>query len=196
MTPLGRGHSPGATVRAAREAYFARNGFGDGGYEDRWVVLRAGPLTIRFPNTKARVAAVRLHDLHHVATGYDTSWVGEGELGAWEIAGGCGRHLAAWMLNLNALGIGVLLAPSRMWLAFRRGSAGRTLYHGDRVEDWLDRPLGDLQADLGCTTSAVPPRSGGMLRFLPWTALGLGSLAVSVATLFLPIAVIGWLATP
>lgn len=196
MTPVGRTESAEATVRTAREAYFARNGFGDGGYGDRWVVLRAGPLAIRFPNTAARVAAVRLHDLHHVATGYDTSWVGEGELGAWEIAGGCGRHLAAWVLNLNALGIGVLLAPSRMWQAFRRGSAGRTLYHGDRVEDWLDRPLQDLQADLGCTPSAFPPRSGGMLRFLPWTALGLGSLAIAVATPLLPIAAIAWLATP
>ena len=31
------------TVRAAREKYFGDNGFGDGGYEDRWVRFKVGP---------------------------------------------------------------------------------------------------------------------------------------------------------
>ena len=48
-------------------------------------MLRIGRVPVAaFPNGAARVRAVRLHDLHHVATGYATSWVGEAEIGAWE----------------------------------------------------------------------------------------------------------------
>ena len=45
-----------------------------GGYQRRWVRLQAGRLSLYFLNTKARVRAVRLHDLHHVRTGYETTW--------------------------------------------------------------------------------------------------------------------------
>ena len=85
-------YDPHLTLRDARQRYFERGGFGNGGYWDRWVRLKAGPLVIRFPNTQARLRAVKLHDLHHVLTEYDTSWSGEAEIGAWEIATGCGRH--------------------------------------------------------------------------------------------------------
>ena len=43
-------------------------------------------------------------------TEYDTNWVGEAEIGAWEIASGCGRYLAAWVLNLGAFGLGLAFA--------------------------------------------------------------------------------------
>ena len=68
-------------VREARARYFAENGFGDGGYDDRFVVLRVGGVpALVFPNTKQRVRSVRIHDVHHVLTGYATSWRGEGEI--------------------------------------------------------------------------------------------------------------------
>ncbi|MCW8140677.1 MAG: hypothetical protein KIT58_17390 [Planctomycetota bacterium] len=70
---------PDLTRREARARDFADNGFGDGGHDDRWVKLKAGPLTLCFPNTAARVRAVRFHDLHHVLTGYATTWTGEAE---------------------------------------------------------------------------------------------------------------------
>lgn len=72
-------------VRDARARYFESNGFGDGGYDAKWVKLALGPIPFAFPNGAARVRAVRLHDLHHVATGYDTNVLGEAEIGAWEI---------------------------------------------------------------------------------------------------------------
>lgn len=192
MNPEVREPQVAATVREARARYFAENDLADGGYDDPWVELRTGPFTIRFPNTAARVAAVKLHDLHHLATGYETTWVGEGEIGAWEIAGGCGRHVPAWILNLQALAIGTALAPSRMWRAFLRGSSGRTLYHGDRVEDWLDRPLDDLRSTL------VRPAPAGAWRtalpaHLAWTTLALLSLAATIATCSLPLVLAAWI---
>ncbi len=197
MNGVGARAPLGATVREARARYFDHNGFGEGGYESRWVDLQAGPFRLRFPNSQARVAAVKLHDLHHVATGYKTTWVGEGEMSAWEIAGGCGSHLAAWVLNLQAMAIGTLLAPSRMWRAFRRGRAGRTLYHGDRMEDWLDRPLDDLRESLDRAPSSAGRVLATFPSYLLFTAIALVSLASTLAIALLPLvgvaALLRWL---
>jgi len=40
-----------STLRAARQRYFERNGFGaDGGYDARWVKVALGPVTAAFPS--------------------------------------------------------------------------------------------------------------------------------------------------
>src|SRR5688572_30034252 len=92
------------TMREARAMYFQANGFGaSGGYDDAWVDFKLGPIPLPFPNTKARIEAVRFHDLHHLLTGYDTDITGEFEISAWEIAAGCKRFPAAWALNLGGM---------------------------------------------------------------------------------------------
>jgi len=68
MTATPAGAVP--TVRDARARYFAANRFDERGYADRWVRLQAGPIPIFIPNTRSRVRAVRVHDVHHVVTGY------------------------------------------------------------------------------------------------------------------------------
>src|SRR5687768_13274599 len=126
------------TVREARERYFVENGLSEAGYTARWVKLAVGPVPFYFPNTAARRRAVVLHDLHHVATGYSTTWRGEAEIAAWELAGGCGRYWAAWALNTGAMSIGLVIAPRRTWRAWRRGRASRTLYRGEFSPELLD----------------------------------------------------------
>ena len=126
-------------LRHARADYFRKNAFGeDGGYGQRWVKLKLGPVPIWFPNTDGRRRAVRLHDLHHVATGYDTSLVGEAEIGAWELAMGCANYYAAWLLNAGAVAMGLFLhrvdsgapscgaAPARICTGLDSTSAGWT----------------------------------------------------------------------
>jgi len=88
------------SMGAARQRYFDANGF-DGAYAERWVKLKAGPIAFYFPNAEGRRRAVKFHDLHHIATGYQTDWTGEAEISAWEIASGCGRFGWAWFLNLS-----------------------------------------------------------------------------------------------
>ncbi|HYH08788.1 MAG TPA: hypothetical protein VEK11_17170 [Thermoanaerobaculia bacterium] len=141
------------SVRDARAAYFARAGFAsDGGYGDRWVKLKVrGVTVIAFPNTAARLRSVKLHDIHHVLTGYDTSWAGEAEIGAWELASGCRDHYAAWVLNFGAVAIGAVLCPRRVWAAFQRGRRSGNLYSGNFSEQLLDRTVADLQQSLDLT---------------------------------------------
>ena len=69
-------------------------------------------MTLKIPNTEGRRRAVRIHDLHHVVTGYQTDLRGEAEIGAWELASGCLRWPAATVLNLFALAIGLVIAPA------------------------------------------------------------------------------------
>jgi hypothetical protein len=90
------------SLREARDLFFARSNLGpDGGYASRWVRVETKPLPFYFPNCSARVAAARLHDLHHIATNYKTDWPGEAEISAWEIGGGYGHYYAAWILDLG-----------------------------------------------------------------------------------------------
>lgn len=129
------------SVDEARNAYFRANGFTIAEYSARWVRVKLGPIKLGFPNTASRKAAVELHDLHHVATGYSTSWTGEAEIAAWELAAGCGRYVAAWVLNLGALAIGLVIAPRRVVRAFARGRRSRSLYHVHERGAGIDRLL-------------------------------------------------------
>jgi hypothetical protein len=72
------------TVREGLRAYLAENCFTVEGYEAPRT--EAFFLGIRFsvPNTPRHAWAIRLHDLHHVATGYGTDMAGEGAISAWE----------------------------------------------------------------------------------------------------------------
>ena len=143
-------YDPDMSVRAARARYFADNGFGDdGGYAAKWVTLiKLGPIPLGFPQTDGRRRAVRRHDLHHLVTGYDTDFAGEGEIAAWEIASDCSSSRAAVILNHLALALGLLLAPGRMRDAFARGCSATNLYHEEFRDDLLDQPLGRLRARL------------------------------------------------
>lgn len=134
------------TLRTALAGYFADNGFGaDGGYDDAWVDFSLGPLPFPFPNTEGRKRAVRFHDLHHLITGYPTDTVGELTISAWEIGAGCGDFYAAWVINLSGLGLGALVAPSRVFRAFVRGRASRTFY-GEAYEAALEERVADARA--------------------------------------------------
>jgi ubiquinone biosynthesis protein Coq4 len=140
-------YSDDLSVRDARAEYFARSGFAsDGGYGDRWVRLKVNGVTaFAFPNTASRLRSVRLHDIHHVLTGYDTTWAGEAEIAAWELASGCRHHYAAWVLNLGAMAIGALLWPRRVLAAFRRGRKCGNLYRGEYSDELLGLTVGELR---------------------------------------------------
>ncbi len=137
------------SVADARDRYFDDNGFSLAGYRDRWVTLKLGPIPLKIPNTAARRAAVQLHDLHHVATGYATTWTGEAEIAAWELAAGCGRYVAAWILNLGAMAVGFVIAPRRVARAFRRGRRSKSLYGRAFGDDLLAITVGELRSRLG-----------------------------------------------
>jgi len=177
-------------VREARARYFESNGFGDGGYDAKWVKLALGPIPFAFPNTAARVRAVRLHDLHHVATGYDTNLLGEAEIGAWEIGSSCRGFVAAWVLNLYAMQLGLWIDPAAVYRAFVRGRHTGNLYSGNPGnpgawdEALLEAPVGELRERLRLTGPAPEARAADRAAFLGWALVAaLLSLATSALVL-------------
>jgi ubiquinone biosynthesis protein Coq4 len=133
----------------ARARYFTDNGFpSDGGYSARWVRIALGPVPVYIYNSASRVRAVRLHDLHHVLTEYDTTLIGEAEIGAWELASGCKDYVAAWGLNLGAVLIGLCLSPRRVMAAFARGRRSDNLYGRSYDDALLQRSVGSLRREL------------------------------------------------
>jgi hypothetical protein len=182
------------SVREARTRYFAANGFGDGGYDATWVKLKAGPIPLYFPNTPARVRAVRFHDLHHVATSYATTWLGEAEIGAWEIASSCADHYAAWILNLQAFAIGLFLSPAALWRAFVRGRQTRNLYRGTIDDALLDGTVATLRSRLALDRPRAPARFRDAVGFAVWSVLALATLAATAALFIVPVvALVRWL---
>ena len=164
-------YADASPVRDARAQYFAANGFSTDGYTDNWVKVKLGPIPIVFPNTPSRKRAIRLHDLHHIATGYSTSILGEAEIAAWEIAGSCTDHWAAWVLNAGAFSYGAVLAPRRIYRAFMRGRKSRTLYHTGWEDSLLELSVGELRARIGIDRDLSGPSWRDRLAFAGWLTL-------------------------
>lgn len=184
----------GWTVEQARDKYFEDNGFSEAGYADRWVQLKLGPLPLYIYNSGARKRCIPIHDLHHVATGYRTTWTGEAEIGAWEVAGGCGRHWPAWLLNLLAMYIGAKIAPRRTFRAFVRGRHSRTLYGGEYDPTLLGLTVGQLRDRLGLDTTTEPVASAGdKLAFAGWLAVAIATAVATLALFVVPLALAIWM---
>jgi hypothetical protein len=173
-------------LRDVRARYFRDNGFGDdGGYSKVWVPVQLGPITVGFPNTAARVRAVKFHDLHHVVTGYGTDVVGEAEIGAWEAGSGCAGFVAAWVLNTYAIALGLLAgAPRAVWEAFLRGRRTRNLYTSAFDDALLDARLGEVRKRLGLDGALAPAAASDRIAFAIWAMV---SIALAVATIALPV---------
>ncbi len=162
-----------ATLAEARRRYFDENAFGDdGGYSSKWVDFKLGPIPFPFPNSAERVRAVQFHDLHHIVTGYRTDFIGELEIAAFEIGGGCGDMLVAWILNLSGMAAGFVLAPRRIMRAFVRGRRSRTLYRHTFGDALLARTVDDVREELGIDRDPRPMTAGEIVAALLYGAIG------------------------
>ncbi len=119
-------------AQQALSRYFVEEGvFPAGTSADDWVGdrwYRIGGLPV-FPLVGKIKQSLILHDLHHVVTGYHTTWRGELELAGWELgSGGCARHLFFWVDRLVAVLLGLIFQPRLTLRAFRKGWRQRNLY--------------------------------------------------------------------
>jgi len=72
-------------------------------------------------------ACCHIHDLHHVATGYDSSLLGEAEISVFELRNGAGTPLI-FFLCCGSILVGLCLSPQRMWRAWRAARGAHSLY--------------------------------------------------------------------
>jgi hypothetical protein len=159
-------------LREARAEWFRINNLPpDGGLSAKWVRLESKPIPLYFPNTAARKRAVPLHDLHHIAAPFDTTWIGEAEIGAWEIGGSCRGYLAAWILNMGALTYGPFLAPRRVFRAFVRGRHTRNLYTLGYNEIVLNETVGQFRRRLNLDAPTPKATPADTAAFILWLLL-------------------------
>lgn len=123
------------TAREALGEYFERRGIKphDESIEEwlreNWVYMTILGRRVPVKPLYGYKKVVIVHDVHHVVTGYDTSWTGEFQVAAWELgSGGCGRFLLMWNNRLLTLLLGLLFAPTATLRAFARGRTQRNLY--------------------------------------------------------------------
>lgn len=176
-------YSDDIKIKDALQIYFAKYHFADGGYNDTYFKIKLGPLYIPFPNTEKRIKAVKFHDIHHLLTEYTALWKGEVEIGAWEIASGCGRFFIAWFLNFGSFGVGLFLFPRALFRAFMMGRNVRTnLYYNYIYSDeLLNRTVGELRKELGTGVA----RKNNAADYLYFSGCVLLILAVPAAVLFI-----------
>lgn len=152
-----RRYADDLVVAEARDQYLRTNGFALADYERSWVRIELGPLPVWIPNTRGRKRAVRLHDLHHLATGYGTDLRGEAEISAWELAAGCGEYQVARLLDIGGMALGFIIAPLRTLAAWRRGRRSRSLYDRGFGDDLLAMTVGELRQRLRLDQVDEPP---------------------------------------
>lgn len=134
-------------VRDARDAYLAENGFTTASYDSPTASGSLLGIAFSVPNPPSHQRAIRLHDLHHVATGFGTDHAGEAEISAWQARRGlraAGTYVTVIVLG-NAL-LGVVFAPRRTFAALRLAGAGGSLFSmPEDYESLLDRSVGELR---------------------------------------------------
>lgn len=190
--PAGRGggerFAPGLTLGEARSRLFALGGLGeDGGYGAAWVWLKIWRIPFGFPNTEGRRRAVKFHDLHHVLTEYPTTWRGEFEIAAWEVAGGINRYWEGWLLDLLGFAGGLFVYPRSVYRAFMRGRRSANLYFEAWDDSILARRVGDERRRLRLdSAAAVRPAWRDRAAFVFWAGASLATYAAAGAAMLVP----------
>jgi hypothetical protein len=122
----------------------------DGGQNSSYVKIEfTEKFFLYFPNFDIRRKAVFKHDVHHIATGYTSTFKGETEISAWELASGCKRYWAAYALDLHAVMIGMIFNPAGVYRAFIKGRNTKNLYADVFTDEQLiDMPLYEIKESL------------------------------------------------
>lgn len=114
---------PLENVREARDRYLAASGFTTASYTDPNFIIKLGFIKLRFANP----GLLPFHDLHHVATGYEASFMGEAEISAFELRSGCGSPLI-FFLCCGSILMAMFVSPVRLWRAWKKAGGARSLY--------------------------------------------------------------------
>lgn len=164
-------------IKDALQIYFSKYHFENGGYDLKWFKIKLGPIYIPFPNTKSRIAAVKIHDIHHLVTEYPAIMRGEVEIGAWEIASGCGNYFMAWILNAGSFLIGIFFWPKALFNAFLRGRKCKTnlYYNVNYNSGLLEKTVGELRNDIGIDV-AVKSTFNDYIYFIFWCLIALSPI--------------------
>lgn len=164
----------------------------DGGQSSSHVRIEfTKKIALYFPNFAARRKAIFKHDVHHIVTGYTSTFKGETEIGAWEIASGCRHYWVAFVLDMSAVMIGILFNPLGVYKAFVKGRRTRNLYSDSMTDaQIMDMTVREIKDKL-LLNGYRENNWGNFVDLLLFTGLILFGIIYSVVSvLFLPFVLI------
>jgi hypothetical protein len=145
------------SMREARDSYFERNGFTADAYSAPTFTIKLLGIPFTFPSTANRKRALPLHDFHHILTGYGTSFIGEAEIGAWELRAGCNSLVTYWLNGSGAI-LGLFISPRRVCRAFLAARGQRSLYRDSTpYASLLQMSVGELREKIGIPLQGLTP---------------------------------------
>ena len=146
-------------VSQALQIFFDKYHFADGGYNLKWFHIKVGFINIPLPNTKSRVEVAKIHDIHHILTGYEATLRGEAEIAGWEIASGCDHYGVAWFFNLGSFFYGMFFFPKSLFNAFLRGCKVKTNYYHLHYPypQMLSKTVGEMRTEVDPLSASDSP---------------------------------------
>lgn len=113
-----------------------------------WLEVRLEDRIVRaFPLWPIKETLIK-HDIHHVLTNYSTSFRGECELAAWELAsGGCHLNIIFWFDRILATLLGCFMYPRAVVSAASAGWRCKNLF-STPLDELLNSEVEDLRASL------------------------------------------------
>ncbi len=124
---------------------------------DAWVYILIGGLRVPyFPAAPIR-HFLTVHDLHHIISGYSTSFRDEIFLIGWELtSGGWGRHNWWYLAKTIHLLWMFLFQPIGVWTALKRGAQQHNLY-GMELSELLEKDYEAAVAYVNAGNAAALP---------------------------------------
>lgn len=92
----------------------------DGGESDLLNQAKSGRFSFYYPNLNGK--ALILHDINHFLTGYPTTWKGEFQVSAWELASGGRKGFpTTWIYPISLTILGLIFYPLQTISAYKDG---------------------------------------------------------------------------
>ncbi len=110
------------TILEELETYWKeRNLPQDGGKNEKLNKAQIGSFSFRYPNLNGK--ALLLHDINHLITDFPTTWKGEFQVSAWEMASGARKGFPLTLIYpVSLVLIGLIIYPREVLSAYKYGT--------------------------------------------------------------------------
>ncbi|MGB4847305.1 MAG: hypothetical protein WBP41_05265 [Saprospiraceae bacterium] len=194
MQQLNQAETDNMTPADLLPLFYEKNKLGDDGGLSSPVVRIEVNKSFHFymPNYDARRKAVLWHDIHHLATGYSAAtFLGECEISAWEIASGCGKYWAAFIIDTSGVVLGCLINPRKIIQAYARGRRSSNLYHDTfQVEKVMKMSIIEIRQNFGLDKAPIESKASAKDLFSLGLFLIFGGLYSLISIVQIPLLVL------
>lgn len=133
------------TILEDLKEYWKKNNLPeDGGESEVFNKAQIGRFSFRYPNLNGK--ALLLHDINHFLTGYPTTWKGEFQVSAWELASGGRKGFpTTWIYPISLSILGLLFYPLQTIKAYKNGKDKQNAFIIYRQTDIFKMTINEIK---------------------------------------------------